>query len=153
MLSQLRSLARRIRKTRAFSLIEVLVASLILSIGIVGILGVMPNGYRAITRAGRMSTITHLGNEKMDQLRITAGTSWSHADLTNGSHPATAAARMVSGFPNYSITWTVDDDFPTTGMKAITMIVGYRLYNSSGSPITDTRNGFSHAFQTFISQP
>lgn len=145
--------ARWIRKARAFSLIEVLVATLILTVGIVGILGVMPNGYRTITRAGRVSTITHLGNEKMDQLKSTALTNWGHADLTDGSHPATATARMVSGFPSYSITWTVDDNFPTTNMKAITMVVGYRLYNSSGNPISDNRNGFFHTFQTFISEP
>ena len=137
------------------TLIELLVAILVLSVGILGTVALLPEAYRGITRAGRISTLNHLGYQKIDELRTNADANWSHTDLTNGAHPATAAARMVgSTFPHYSITWTVVDDSPagaTGEIKTVVIEVGYLLYNAGGNAIVH-KQSLSKKFQTFIAE-
>ena len=140
------------------TLVELLVAIVILAVGIIGTIAVLPQAYRGITRAGRISTINHLGYQKIDELRTKANANWGHADVTDGAHPTTPAARMVgSTFPNYSITWTIDDGSPPIptggGIKTIIVEVGYLLYDSSGNAISPPPNQrLSKKFQTFVSE-
>ncbi|HEY4491435.1 MAG TPA: prepilin-type N-terminal cleavage/methylation domain-containing protein, partial [Acidobacteriota bacterium] len=67
-----------------FSLIELLVAIAILSVAIIGIVALLPTGYSQIGTAGRISTMNHLGQQKLDQLRTL---DFEDANLTAGTHP------------------------------------------------------------------
>ncbi|MCI0417297.1 prepilin-type N-terminal cleavage/methylation domain-containing protein [bacterium] len=137
------------------TLVELLIAIVILAVGILGAMALFPQAYKGITRAGHISTLNHLGYQKIDQLRASASANWSHADLTDGGHPATPAARMVgSTFPDYSITWVVDDDTPageTGEIKTIVVEVGYLVYDSNGNAITH-QEVITKKFQTFIAK-
>jgi prepilin-type N-terminal cleavage/methylation domain-containing protein len=140
-------------KEQGFSLIELLIALLILAIVVTGIVTALPNAYRNITVSGRLSTMTHLANRKLEELRAKADANWSDSDLTAGSHPGTASARMVTGYNGYSITWEVIDGPVSGTMKSIVVEAGFLLYQNDGTPrsssLPDTR---SQRFLTMVAQ-
>jgi prepilin-type N-terminal cleavage/methylation domain-containing protein len=119
---------------QGFSLVELLVALLILAIVVTGIVTSLPNAYRNITISGRVSTMTHLANRKLEELRGKAEANWADSDLTVGSHPATAAERMVTGYNGYSITWEVIDGPVSGTMKSVIIEAGFLLYQNDGTP-------------------
>ncbi len=96
---------------RGFSLIEVLVASVIMIIGVLGLLAVFPQSLNSTRQSGRMSVLNHLVTQKLEQLRAQ---DLSDADLALGTHPTIATDSRgdryypVPGFPElYSLRWTV----------------------------------------------
>src|SRR3990172_1582378 len=100
-----------------FSLIELLVAIAILSVAIMGIVALLPTGYSHINTAGRISTMNHLGQQKLDQLRTL---DFEDANLTAGTHPTGGesfperpsyiAEDGTDIYDDYTITWEVTDD-------------------------------------------
>jgi prepilin-type N-terminal cleavage/methylation domain-containing protein len=101
-----------------FSLIEILIAILILSLSILGIMAVFPTSYRHITSSGRISTINHLAQWKIDELR---GTSFSDPDLTAGIH----TSALTSPYADYSVSWDVTFNAPQANMRSVTVTVTY----------------------------
>ena len=133
---------------KGFTLIEILIVVLILAFVSLGIMALLPSGYQQVTNAGRLSTMNHLGYEKLDELKALG---YSHADLAAGLHPALATDyRLAAPFDGYSITWFVQDDTPFAGVKAVTVEVGYMLRNTDGSPITNNRFQLKQKFGTYI---
>jgi prepilin-type N-terminal cleavage/methylation domain-containing protein len=135
---------------KGFTLIEILVVVLILAFVSLGIMALLPSGYQQITNAGRLSTMNHLGYEKLDELKAL---SYTHADLAEGDHPASPTNyRLAAPFDGYSITWTVDQDPPPfTGVKSVTVEVGYMLWNTDGTKVS-AKNRFQlrQKFVTYI---
>ena len=70
-----------------FTLIEVLIASVLLVVGVVGMLGIFPQGYLGTTNSGRISVLNHLAAESIEQLRSLP---YDDSDLAAGEHPAQA---------------------------------------------------------------
>jgi prepilin-type N-terminal cleavage/methylation domain-containing protein len=138
---------------QGFSLVELLISLLILAIVVTGIVTALPNAYRNITVSGRVSTMTHLANRKLEELRAKADANWGDSDLTAGSHPATVTARMVTGYNGYSITWEVIDGPVSGSMKSIIVEAGFLVYQNDGTPLSptlpDTR---SQRFLTMVAQ-
>ncbi len=120
-----------------FSLIEVLIASTIMIVGIFGVLAVFPQSLRSTKQSGRMSILNQLLTEKVEQLQ---SRDLSDADLLLGLHPpkVTDSAGKnyypVPGFPEeYSLRWLVAPG-PTDGgnapepqMRTITLEATYRV--------------------------
>lgn len=128
---------------------EILIVVLILAFVSLGIMALLPSGYQQVTNAGRLSTMNHLGYEKLDELKALG---YSHAFLTAGPHPALATDyRLSAPFDGYSITWFVQDDTPFAGVKAVTVEVGYMLWNTDGSPVpAKNRFQLKQKFVTYI---
>ena len=117
-----------------FSLIEILIALVIVGIVSLGIMALMPNGYKQITNAGRTATINHIGQMQLDYLRSIPV---SHADLTSGRHPLTVNWPMPNGSADkYSVYWEVRDYTPLTNAKSVLVYAGYDMFNSDGSAKT-----------------
>ncbi len=74
-----------------FSLVEVLVAALILMVAIAGLLSAFPVGYRDVMYGGRVSQAVELAQQKLEALKA-------------GSFPP-AGGTETSG--SYTLTWTV----------------------------------------------
>ena len=94
-----------------FTLIEVLLASVVMVVGIVGILAVFPHAYRTTKTAGRLSVLNHLAVQKTEYLR---SINYNGAELSAGIHPAlqtdSSGAKYypVPGFgEEYSLRWRV----------------------------------------------
>ncbi len=78
-----------------FSLVEVLVAALILMVAIAGLLSAFPVGHRDIVYSGRVSQAVELAQQKLEELK-------------SGTYPAadgSADGTQTNGA--YTISWTV----------------------------------------------
>lgn len=68
-----------------FSIIELMVALVLLGIGILSIANLFPLGSRSQLRDRMRTSAADLAQQKMEQLRVVT---WSAADLTLGTHPS-----------------------------------------------------------------
>jgi prepilin-type N-terminal cleavage/methylation domain-containing protein len=142
-----------------FTLIELLIAVAILSVAIIGIIALFPRGYSHIGTAGRISTMNHLGQQKLDQLRTL---SYDDGNLMEGTHPSTGLPEVPvyldsSGtniYANYSIRWKVQDDTPQTGMKQVIVEVGHQYIDGAGNVIDEDKVLHQRVvyFQTYFSE-
>ena len=132
-----------------YSLIEVLIAILIMGLVSLGIFALLPSGYTQTTNAGRLSIMSHYGQQKMDQLRALGVTS---SDLAIGSHPA------IPEFPvpgdRYSVRWVVANYPPLPNTRSVQVEVGYNMYESDGTPIPNNEglNKSLYTFRTYITE-
>ena len=97
---------------RGFSLIEVLIALAIFSVGMLGVGALQLNSASSNTGARLHTEATTL---LVDQIERLTGLSYDDADLDAGSH-------AVDGIP-YTVSWTVVDDAPAAGAKTIAVSV------------------------------
>ena len=56
-------------RTGGFSVLEVLITTVILSVALLGLAGLFPTGYQNIAYGGGMTTATSLGQQKIEALR------------------------------------------------------------------------------------
>ena len=85
------------------TMVELMIAIVVLSIGLLGIAAIFPSGRRFTTRDRMTTTATDLAEQKMEQLRTLA---YSDPDLTVGLHP-TASGETVGNNNRYVRWWTV----------------------------------------------
>ena len=138
---------------KGFSLIEILAAIVILGVVMVSIITLLPTGYVQITNAGRMSTINHLSQKKLDYLRMLPNP-LSSTDLTNGTHPSSGPEWYTMGNDGkYTLRWTVENG-PTSQMKKITVEGGYDIYRSNGAakPASESAYQQKLTYTTYVSQ-
>jgi type IV pilus assembly protein PilV len=84
------------------TLVELLMALVVLSIGIMSVAALFPTS-QAMSTDGRLLTqATDLAQQKLEQLRTL---SYSHADLAVGTHPA--SPELVGNNNRFSRLWTV----------------------------------------------
>ena len=158
-----------------FSIVEVLAALLILSIGVIGVMAIFPQSYRDITGAGRISTLNHLGYKKMDELK---NLGYANAALTGSPSPGTVhfdnALTLRAGssteyyypvtdpgttdppgneYSDYTLKWTVISNSPIANMSTVVIEVGYGTsYDSTGVLMSNQRRNNEIArFQFCIS--
>ena len=107
-----------------FTLLEVLIAISILTVGLLGVAQMQIMGIRGNYFSGNTTTVLTLAEEKMEDL---LGKSYSDTDLTNGNHPdpdnPIDEAGQAGGI--YSRMWTVTDDTPIIGTKTVTVSVSW----------------------------
>jgi Tfp pilus assembly protein PilV len=150
------------RGQEGLTLVEVLVASVVLMIGILGVMAVFPQSISAVHRSNHTLVLNQLANEKLEELRAL---DYDHADLAVGVHPAqqsdSRGARYypVPGFSeDYSLRWTVRAG-PTDGSGSIeanvkTVVVEsthWVRYSSGGVPI-ERNASLSMQFQTYVTR-
>jgi len=98
------------------TMVELMIALIVLSIGLLGIAAIFPSGRRFSTRDRMISTATDLAEQKMEQLRAK---SYSDPDLTVGTHP-TVSGEMVGNNNRYQRWWTVSQiatDFKSVDVR------------------------------------
>jgi len=138
---------------KGFSLIEVLIVVVILSLVALGIMALLPNGYKQVTSAGRISVLNHLGYQQIDKLKSEG---YSHGDLLAGDHPTVIADRRLtdSDLKGYSLRWIVVDNNPRTNVKSVVVEAGYMLYQLNGFDIPAQSQQFQmkQQFITYITQ-
>ncbi len=131
-----------------FTLVEVLLASVIMLVGVFGLLAAFPQAFRSAKESGHRSVLNHLVSERLDDLR---SLDYSDTLLSLGTHPAQVLDSQnqryypVSGFPEeFSLRWTVQSG-PTdqsgtaeAQMKIVVVEGTYRVrYTSSGAAIEE----------------
>lgn len=82
---------------RGFTLVEVLLAAFVMTLGLVGLLSVVPVGTSATTDGYRLSTATFLANQKLEEVRNMPWRSAPANDCLGFSASATAAPTVPAG--------------------------------------------------------
>lgn len=82
---------------RGFTLVEVMLAAFIMTLGLVGLLSVVPVGTFATTDGYRLSTATFLANQKLEEVRNMPWRSAPANDCLGVSASATAAPTVPAG--------------------------------------------------------
>jgi prepilin-type N-terminal cleavage/methylation domain-containing protein len=112
-------------KARGFSIIELLVAVVILAIIVLGIGTLFPRAMSASTQSRQLSRAYNVAHGKIEQFYRMPKTA---AALTAGNHGPETIEGMVC-------TWNVQDNYPMLRMKKVTVGVtwtGSSNFNSVG---------------------
>lgn len=151
---------------RGFTLAEILVAMVIISIGLVGIAVVVPVASYGVQEGNQLSTATFLAEQRIEQARNKVWTASPTTDcLGVGTPPAIAAGftcpapaaaagavtfpneTPVAGFTGYNRTTSITDCSTTTcaelvnaaGLRQITVSVSYTQAISGGAQAVRTK--------------
>ena len=132
-----------------FTLVEVLIAMAILTIGLLGILagaGVqsggiaasLPFGQAAVTRGQFVSTATMLAQQRLEQLKRLQYIVGPPAVDQFGADPIPAGFAdegfgTIAGFPNFSRQVRVQTGVPAANMKTVTVTVTFNLPKETGT--------------------
>ena len=137
-----------VKDQSGFTLVEVMVASLIMLIGVFGIVAAFPQALMATVKSGHVTVLNHMAGAKMDELR-TRG--YAHADLAAGIHPTIALDAGGSWYypvpgldEAYSLRWAVSTGptdsggTPVAGMKTVVVEATHLLrYSAGGLPLAN----------------
>jgi Tfp pilus assembly protein PilV len=143
-----------------FTLVEVLIATVVMTIAVFGIMASFPTAYRSVRDSGRMAVLTHLAAQRAETIQALP---YADSTLNTGTHPTQATDSSgakyyaVSGYPqDYSLRWIVSNG-PTNGaggtetaMKTVVVEATYRTrYTTGGTPVT-TPQSLQVTLQTFV---
>ena len=109
---------------RGFSLVEVLVATMILVVGVMGLAASASTISRMATEGGRSSEAAAVANSVLDSLRATPC-----AGLTSGS----------GTLREYSLRWAVTTSASSTQLRDIQLDIGYNTPGRVRSARYDTK--------------
>jgi Tfp pilus assembly protein PilV len=118
-------------RSAAFTLVEVMVASAVLVLGIVTAITAMQRGLQAQDTARNLSLATQLMQTEMEQLRLK---SWSQLGALQSAGPAAVTLDNAAGAAaaRFTCTRTITD--VRTDLKEITLTAEWRGYD--GRPHT-----------------
>lgn len=101
-----------------FTLIEVLVGLLILTIGLLAISVLVPTAYTNFTSSGTDTLALAFAQQRLDQLRALP---YTDSNLSAGTHADTGANAPSDS--NYTRSYQVEADTPVAGVKRLTVTV------------------------------
>ncbi|HVP57116.1 MAG TPA: prepilin-type N-terminal cleavage/methylation domain-containing protein [bacterium] len=108
------------RSEQGFTLIEVIVALTVLSIGIIGLSVVFPLAMRDVGKSGSVTKAVQLCQQKLEEFQMLA---YDSADLEHG-YTHDDDLNPLDGV--YERTWQVTDDEPITGCKLVEVTVSWQ---------------------------
>ena len=109
---------------KGFSLIEILIAMIILAIGLLALAKMQVTAMHGNAFSSTTTDATTVAQDALEQLMTL---DYADADLNDGNHPPGSQAQ-VSGTQqiqgvNYTISWDVTDNSPIPDAKTIAMTV------------------------------
>ena len=112
---------RRLRDNNSgFTLIEVLAAMLILSVGLLGIAALITGIISSNKLSNRISTATVIAQDKMEQIRMTGYSGMPVSDTTT-----TEDYNSITNYSLYKRVTFTEVANPDAGMKKITVTVSW----------------------------
>jgi prepilin-type N-terminal cleavage/methylation domain-containing protein len=109
-------------RERGATLIEVMIALVVLTVGILAVAQLFPVGSGRQARDRMLTTANYLAVQKVEQLtRLT----WNDADLAVGTH----GPETVGETGRFSRRWIVESmPAPLTNLRKVTVEVGFTAY-------------------------
>jgi len=117
---------RRAQNQRGFTLIEIMVAVTLLSVGLLGMAGLTVGIMRSNSLSSQVTTATALAQAKMEDIKRVG-----YSGVAEGK--STDDYNDISGYPLYKRVTDVDVESPDPGMKTVTITVSW---DSDASSIT-----------------
>ena len=117
---------------RGFTVVELMAALLLFSIGIVALARVLPQGMEIRDRGRRMTVATQLAREEIETLRSLP---FSDPDLTDGLHVDDEV--LLNGA--YRRRWTVQNDTPLPDMMRIEVRVAFTTSEADSEAVIVTQ--------------
>lgn len=124
-----------VRSQQGFSLVEVLIALIVMSIGIFAVARLFPAGARGQVQDRLTVGANDYVQEKLEYLR---GLSWSDADLTAGRHPAGTATEACGGGKWQRFYTVTAMATPLDNLKRVDVTVSWIGAGISGRSVTST---------------
>lgn len=122
-----------INNQNGFTLVEVLMAILVFSIGVVGLNGLQLRSIKSNADADSMTTMSWKVTDRMEQLQRIAydtlvdidknGNNNGAAGLDNGPDGNSADGSDTATYPGYTVFWNIAEDTPSVGVAQIRVIV------------------------------
>ncbi|MBU4259360.1 MAG: prepilin-type N-terminal cleavage/methylation domain-containing protein [Proteobacteria bacterium] len=109
------------QNNKGFTLIEVLVAMVILTVGLLGTAALITGIIKGNKVSNRITTATVLAQDKIEEIK---GAGYAGADAKAGTED------IITNFPLYKRITGVANDDPAAGMKKITVTVYWDSDNS-----------------------
>ena len=109
-----------IRDERGSTLIELMIALVMLTVGILAVGQLFPAGSRSQLQARMTSSGNYHAQEKLEQL---AGNSWTDASLSVGRHPASGSEALGSQGQWHRFYQVEAMDAPLDNLKKVTVTV------------------------------
>lgn len=113
----------RRRHQKGFTLIEIMIAVTLLSIGILGMAGLTVGIMRGNSMSNQVTTATALAQAQMEDVKRLG---------YNGVSDSAEAYSAITGFPLYRRDTVIDVDTPNVGMKTVIITV---FWDSDASSI------------------
>ena len=107
-------------KSDGFSLIEILISILILSISLLALAGLMATTSRNTSFGGHITEAATFAQDQLEQLRV-ASYGDANSPLSNGAHNNTIRGSSGTGIP-YNRNWTVVEN---GNIKTVTIIINW----------------------------
>ncbi|MEE9610830.1 MAG: prepilin-type N-terminal cleavage/methylation domain-containing protein [Desulfatiglandales bacterium] len=105
-------------QTRGFTLIELMVALFILSIGLLGMIKMQMSSIQGNAFSGRMTTAIALAQDQMEIIINQDLDPWE--DVTDTLGNPTLMGRQYAG---YTVNWTITTDVPTPNLATVNVEV------------------------------
>jgi len=122
----------RLADERGATLLELMVALVVVALGVLGVSQLFPAGARTQTRERMTNAANYFAQEKLEQLSLKT---WGDADLTLGRHPAGTATESL-GNGSYARWYDVTAmAAPLDNLRKVTVTV---RWNWTGSTRTVT---------------
>lgn len=119
-----------IRRQAGISLVELMVALLLLGVALMGLAAAFAPGRMAIQGGDQATTATFLSRRVLEDMRNRAY-DLDTDELVNGTtFPLATSYGGITNYPNYRRTISITDNSPEVGTKTVVVSVFYR--NSSG---------------------
>jgi prepilin-type N-terminal cleavage/methylation domain-containing protein len=123
------------RRERGFSMVEVLIALIIMAIGIFSVARMFPAGARGQVQDRLTVGASDYVQEKQEYLH---GLSWSDPDLTDGRHPAGTAMESIGNgrWQRFYVVTTMAS--PLDNLKKVDVTVSWSGAGVTGRSVTTT---------------
>jgi type IV pilus assembly protein PilV len=109
-----------LQKDRGFTLIEILVALVILSVGLLALISISLTVMKSNAFADKMTMATTLAQDRLEEIQSTAYEEVNSVNFPSEDYGA------ISGFSAFRREVTIANDFPLINMKTITVTVLWR---------------------------
>lgn len=132
------------KNTAGFTLLEVMIALCILSIGLLGLGALQLVTIKGNAFSSEMTYATMLAQQQAEILKSYA---FTDSNLTAGDHSAIGSSKGVQ----YTVAWNVTDNTPDTDMKTINLTVQWTSLRQGASDQTAAQKTVTARLRTIIS--
>ncbi|HEX2502137.1 MAG TPA: prepilin-type N-terminal cleavage/methylation domain-containing protein [Methylomirabilota bacterium] len=127
-----------IKRQAGLSLIELMVALMLLGVALMGLAAAFAPGRMAIQSGDQATTATFLARRVLEDMRNRAYDQDTDELVNGATFPAATAYGNISSYPHFRRTIGIVNNSPEAGTKTVTVQVFYRDSSGTEQPVTLT---------------